>query len=129
MAVLVCGALLGPMAALAGAVGAFLGHVFPIWLRFRGGKGVATYLGCLLGVAWPAGLAFIASWLIVAVVSRYSSLSAFAASVVSPAVLAAMGMERAALVFLGLTILLFIMHRANIGRLIAGSEGKIGKKA
>ena len=128
-AVLVCGALLGPFAALAGAVGAFLGHVFPVWLRFRGGKGVATYLGGLLGVAWPAGLVFIVCWLLSAFASRYSSLSALLASLVSPIVLGMLGERPAALVFAVLTILLWITHRANIGRLLAGTEGKIGKKA
>jgi glycerol-3-phosphate acyltransferase PlsY len=129
VAVLACGALFGPFAALAAAVGAFLGHVFPVWLRFRGGKGVATYLGCLLGVAWPAGLVFIACWLLAALASRYSSLSALLASLVAPMVLGALGQGQAALVFALLTILLWIMHRANIGRLLAGTEGKIGKKA
>ena len=126
-AVLIAGTLFGGPAGLAAAVGAFLGHVFPVWLRFSGGKGVATYLGCLLGVAWPAGLAFIAAWLLVAFATRYSSVSAFVASVVSPAVLAALGQTSAALVFGMLTLLLWITHRANIARLLAGTEGKIGK--
>ena len=126
-AVLLAAAFAGPVAALAGAVGAFLGHVFPAWLRFRGGKGVATYLGCLLGVAWPAGLAFVAAWLLVALASRYSSASALAASAVAPAVLGLLGDRRAATVFFGLTVLLWIFHRANIGRLLKGTESRIGK--
>jgi glycerol-3-phosphate acyltransferase PlsY len=129
VAVLLCAGFAGPVAALAAAVGAFVGHVFPVWLRFRGGKGVATYLGCLLGIAWPAGLAFIATWLIVAFATRYSSASAFAASIVSPAVLTLLGDRRAAAVFLALSVLLWITHRANIARLLAGTEGKIGKPA
>ncbi len=129
VAVLLCTAFAGPLAGLGAAMGAFLGHVFPVWLRFRGGKGVATYLGCLLGVAWPAGVAFILAWLLVAFATRYSSVSAFAASVVSPAVLAALGDRRAAIVFVVLTILLWITHRANIARLLSGTEGKIGKRA
>ena len=118
----------GPTAAVAAGAGAMLGHNFPVWLRFRGGKGVATYLGSLLAVAWPAALAFAAIWLSTALISRYSSLSAFAASLAAPVVLLAMGRPMTAVVFLAMTVLLFIMHRANIQRLMAGSEGRIGQK-
>ena len=129
-AVLLAAHLLGGAdAALAAAVGCIGGHVFPVWLRFRGGKGVATYLGCLFGVSWPVGLAFAAVWLATAAATRYSSASALAASAVSPAVMGLAGLHRAAVVFLALAVVLWVMHRANIARLMAGTEGKIGGKA
>ena len=123
LAVLLAGAFWGGDAALAAACGAFLGHIFPVWLRFAGGKGVATFLGCALGVFWPAGLAFMAAWLLVAAATRYSSASALVASLVAPGVLAATGQGRAALVFLVMAVVLWITHRANIARLLAGQEG------
>ena len=128
-AVLIAGALFGADPALAAACGAFLGHVFPAWLGFRGGKGVATFLGCLLGAAWPVGVAFAVLWLAAAFASRYSSLSALVASVAAPVILAGLGRGHAAVVFAVLAALLWMMHRANIGRLLAGTEGKIGSKA
>ena len=128
-AVLIAGHFWTLDAALAAACGAFAGHIFPIWLRFRGGKGVATFLGCLLGIFWPAALIFAATWIAVAYLSRYSSASALVASLLSPLVLALFGQSRPALVFLVLALLLWWMHRANIGRLLAGTEGKIGHKA
>jgi acyl phosphate:glycerol-3-phosphate acyltransferase len=112
--------------ALVAAVGAFLGHLFPIWLRFRGGKGVATYIGLLLGLAWPAAIAFCAIWLFIAALSRYSSLAALVASAATPAFLWWYGSARVTLVFLTLSLLLWIMHRTNITRLLQGTEGKIG---
>lgn len=129
LAVLVGAVLGGGDAALAGAVGAFLGHIFPVWLGFRGGKGVATFLGCLLAAAWPAGLVFALVWLVVALASRYSSASALAASLGTPLVLAATGRVHAAAVFAAMACLLWFMHRANLGRLMAGTEGRIGTKA
>ncbi len=128
-AVLIGGALGGPMAAMAAGLGAFLGHIFPVWLGFKGGKGVATYIGILFGLSWPAALGFCAVWLAVAVLSRYSSLSALAASVVTPLLLWAMGEGQIALLVAGLSALLFIKHHANIQRLISGTESKIGAKA
>lgn len=119
----------GPNTALLAALGAFLGHLFPVWLRFRGGKGVATYLGCLIGVAWPAALAFVGLWLATAAVTRLSSLAALLASAVAPLVLWWLGERQAAELFLLLAILLWWMHRDNIRRLIAGSEGRIGQKS
>jgi len=116
----------GTELALIAALGAFLGHLFPVWLNFKGGKGVATYLGILLALAWPAAIAFGAVWLAVAALSRYSSLSALMASVAMPAVLWLMERRREAFLFLALTVLLWLMHRANIARLFAGTEGKIG---
>jgi len=126
--------LAGPAAdptlgALAGGIGAFLGHLFPVWLGFKGGKGVATYIGVLFGVAWKAALAFCAVWLLVAFVSRYSSLSALMAAIVTPLVIWSMLGLVPALVFTALSILLIGMHHANIRRLIAGEEHKIGARA
>ncbi len=129
LAVLVGAALGGGDAGLAGAAGAFLGHIFPVWLGFRGGKGVATFLGCLLAAAWPVGLAFAGLWLAVAAASRYSSASALTASLATPLVLVAMGRVHAAAVFAAMACLLWFMHRANIVRLMAGTEGRIGGKA
>jgi glycerol-3-phosphate acyltransferase PlsY len=119
----------GPDAALAAGLGAFLGHLFPIWLKFKGGKGVATYIGLLIGLHWPAALIFCAIWLMVAAVSRYSSLAALIASALTPLGLWLLGRPDAAALFLLLTVLLWVMHRANIARLLNGSEGKIGAKA
>ncbi len=127
-------ARLGLDAALAAAMGAFLGHLFPVWLRFRGGKGVATYIGILFALYWPAGVIFIGVWIMTAVLSRISSLSALVASGVVPFVpaLASDNMpamaDRTALttVFLIISLLVFLRHRQNIFRLIARKEPKIG---
>jgi acyl phosphate:glycerol-3-phosphate acyltransferase len=114
-------------AAIVAALGAFLGHLFPVWLGFKGGKGVATYIGLLLGFqAWLALLAFCAIWLAVAAASRYSSLGALIASAAMPVVLWWHGDITQAELFLALTVLLWIMHRANIARLVSGAESKIG---
>ena len=119
----------GTDAALAAGLGAFLGHLFPVWLKFKGGKGVATYIGLLIGLYWPAALLFCAIWLAVAAVSRYSSLAALIASALTPLGLWFFGLPSVAALFLLLTALLWVMHRANIARLLDGSEGKIGAKA
>jgi glycerol-3-phosphate acyltransferase PlsY len=119
----------GPDAALAAGLGAFLGHLFPVWLKFKGGKGVATYIGLLIGLHWPAAVIFCAIWLAVAAASRYSSLAALIASALTPFGLWILGRPDVAALFLLLTVLLWIMHRANIARLLNGSEGKIGAKA
>ena len=113
-------------AALAAGLGAFLGHLFPLWLKFKGGKGVATYIGLLLGLAWPGALIFCAIWLLVAWLSRYSSLAALIASALTPLALWLLGEPGPAALFLLLTAALWITHRANIGRLLNGTEGKIG---
>jgi glycerol-3-phosphate acyltransferase PlsY len=126
VAVVMVRAVAGDDAVLAAALGAFLGHLFPVWLKFKGGKGVATYIGVLLGLYWPAALAFCAVWLAVALAFRYSSLAALVASALTPPALWFLGRPDAALLFLLLSALLWIMHRANIQRLVAGSEGKIG---
>jgi acyl phosphate:glycerol-3-phosphate acyltransferase len=112
---------------LAAALGAFLGHCYPVFLKFRGGKGVATFLGCLIAVAWSAALAFAVVWLAAFAATRISSIGALAASVAAPAVLALTGRGDAALVFAALAVLLWIKHRANIERLLHGAESKFGK--
>jgi glycerol-3-phosphate acyltransferase PlsY len=114
---------------LIAGVGAFVGHLFPVWLKFKGGKGVATFLGVLLAVAWQGTLVFGAFWLAVAALTRYSSLASLIACATVPAYFWYVGAPREALVFLLLTILTFVMHRGNIARLGQGTEGKIGQKA
>jgi acyl phosphate:glycerol-3-phosphate acyltransferase len=126
VAVLVARYVLGDQFAVVAAVGAFLGHLFPVWLRFRGGKGAATYIGVLLGVAWPAALVFCAVWLAVAAATRYSSLAALTASLAAPAFLWWWSDATNAQAFALLSALLWIMHRGNIGRLLSGREGRIG---
>jgi glycerol-3-phosphate acyltransferase PlsY len=113
-------------AALAAGLGAFVGHLFPVWLKFKGGKGVATYIGVLLGLYWPAAIVFVLIWLLVAVLSRYSSLAALIASALTPLSLWLFVKPAEAALFMLLTAALWIMHRANIARLLAGTEGKIG---
>ena len=113
--------------AIPAALGAFLGHLFPIWLGFKGGKGVATYIGVLFALAWPAGIAFCLIWLAVAALTRYSSLAALIASLATPVLLWIFGKATEAELFALLTLLAWIMHRANIARLVQGTEGKIGK--
>jgi glycerol-3-phosphate acyltransferase PlsY len=117
----------GESAALAAGLGAFLGHLFPVWLGFKGGKGVATYLGVLLGLYWLAAAVFAATWLLVALATRYSSLAALAASGASVLLLALMGEWRVAALFLLLAALLYMRHAANIGRLARGEETRIGE--
>lgn len=124
--VLLCGAAYGRDAALAAAAGAFLGHLFPVWLRFKGGKGVATYIGLLLGLAWPAALAFCLAWLAVAALTRYSSLAALVSSLVAPAFLWWRGEAALAALFAVLSVLLWFKHGGNIARLTQGRESKIG---
>jgi glycerol-3-phosphate acyltransferase PlsY len=117
-----------PLAGVVAGLFAFLGHIFPVWLGFKGGKGVATFLGCLFGFAWPAGLAFCAIWLLVAKVSRYSSLSALVASAASPLILWALGLPAPALALAAMAVILWWKHAENIARLRAGTEGRIGQK-
>ncbi len=121
------GAQFGPGAAILAGLGAFLGHLFPVWLGFRGGKGVATYIGVTLGLYWPAALAFCALWLLVAVTTRYSSLAALVASAATVATLAITGRWPLVALFGVLTILLYIRHGTNIGRLMKGQETRIGQ--
>jgi glycerol-3-phosphate acyltransferase PlsY len=112
---------------LAAGLGAFLGHLFPVWLGFKGGKGVATYIGVLLALVWQAALAFGVIWIAVAAATRYSSLSALVASAATPVILWFMGYPAEAALFLIMTALIWFMHRANIARLLNGTEGKIGR--
>ncbi len=115
--------------AIAAGLGAFIGHLYPVWLKFNGGKGVATYLGCLIGLWWPAAFGFAAVWLGVAYVSRYSSAAALAASITTPVMLWMFGHSLEAELFVALGLLLWLKHRPNIERLMAGTEGKIGAKS
>jgi acyl phosphate:glycerol-3-phosphate acyltransferase len=126
VAVIIAGYFGGPNAAMLAALGAFLGHLFPVWLKFRGGKGVATYIGVLLGLFWPGAVVFAVLWLATAFTSRYSSLSALVAAFVTPIFLWWFGQLALASLFAVLTLLLFYSHRENIRRLQAGTEGKIG---
>lgn len=128
-AVLLTRHFLGTDAAIAGGLGAFLGHLFPVWLGFRGGKGVATFIGVLLGFSWIAVLIFGAIWIVVAALTRYSSLAGLTACLVTPAALAWLQMPEAGLLFSFMALLVFIMHRANISRLLAGTETRIGQSA
>ena len=118
--------LYGMEAAIAAGAGAFLGHLFPLWLKFKGGKGVATYIGIALGFYWPAALIFAGVWMLVAFASRYSSASALAASLVTPVFTWLMGQQTIASFMAFMTVLLWIMHRENIQRLLKGTESRIG---
>jgi len=129
VAVIIAGLFLGGSdAAMLAALGAFLGHLFPVWLRFKGGKGVAVYIGVLIGLFWPAAAVFCVLWIATAATTRYSSLSALVASFVTPIFLWWFGHLALASLFAVLTLLLFYMHRENIRRLQAGTEGRIGQK-
>ena len=128
-AVVIAGYFGGPNAAMLAALGAFLGHLFPVWLNFRGGKGVAVYIGVLLGLYWPAAVVFCLIWLAMALAFRYSSLAALTASFITPILLWWFGHAALAALFAVLTLLLFYVHRENIRRLRAGTEGKIGQKS
>ena len=129
VAVLIGWWLGGEGTALAAGFGAFIGHLFPLWLGFRGGKGVATFLGVALALQPVGALVFAASWLVTAKVSKYSSLSALVATVATPLALWALGHGRMAALMAVLAALLWFMHRENIQRLLAGTEGKIGQKS
>lgn len=135
VAVLLLKFTMGHQAGLWAGFAAFIGHLFPIWLGFKGGKGVATYIGVMLGAAWPLALVFSGVWLVVALVLRYSSLAALIASIATPfAALAGLGDHiipwRGSLFLLALamTALVFIRHHANIRRLLSGTEPRIGAK-
>ena len=125
-AVLLVSVFWGRDPALIAALGAFVGHLFPVWLRFRGGKGVATYVGVLIALAWQAALVFGVVWAAVAAITRYSSLSGLIASFAALGFLWWHGDGKLTLLFFVLTQALWITHRANIARLYAGTEGKIG---
>jgi glycerol-3-phosphate acyltransferase PlsY len=129
-AVMLAYSWLGGRASLAAAIGAFLGHLYPVWIGFRGGKGVATFLGCLIGIAWQAALVFAVVWLAVAALSRYSSAAALAASALAPLTFYLwLGFPHAGLVFALLAALLWVKHRPNIERLLKGTETRIGQRS
>jgi glycerol-3-phosphate acyltransferase PlsY len=113
--------------ALVAALGAFLGHCFPVWLKFKGGKGVATFLGVLLGLHWPTMIAAALVWLGTAAATRYSSLAALVASVAAPLVLLLFGHRETAIAAALIAVVVWIRHRANLRRLIAGEEARIGR--
>jgi glycerol-3-phosphate acyltransferase PlsY len=128
VAVLVMKNVGGTDPALAAGFAAVLGHVFPVWLNFKGGKGVATYIGVLIAVSWPVALSFCIVWIVVAGLFRYSSLAGLIATLVTPALLWVFVRGNADWVFAILTVLIWVMHRSNISRLLAGTETKIGSK-
>jgi glycerol-3-phosphate acyltransferase PlsY len=127
-AAMILGYFWGRDGGIFGGFGAFIGHLFPVWLGFKGGKGVATYIGVLLGLAWMALLAFAVVWTAVAAATRYSSLAGLFAATVTHFVLWWLDLPREAILFAVMTVLVFIMHRANIQRLLSGTESKIGQK-
>ena len=127
VAVLIAGHF-SPAFGLAAGFAAFLGHLFPVWLGFKGGKGVATYLGVLLGLAWQGMLVFAVVWLAMAFLFRYSSLAALAAAVVVPIALYFISTPQIAGLFVVMSVIVIAKHHANISRLVAGTEGKIGAK-
>ena len=128
-AVLLAGQLFGSSGAMVAGLAAVFGHIFSIWLGFKGGKGVATVIGVLLGLYWPVGLLVIATWLAMAFLFKYSSLSALTGMALAPAYMMAFGELTAAIFSLLLTIVIFITHHDNIYRLCHGTEPRIGKKA
>jgi glycerol-3-phosphate acyltransferase PlsY len=116
------------LAILAG-LGAFIGHLHPVWLKFKGGKGVATFLGLVVALHWPSALVFIVAWLATAYLTRYSSAGALVASLAVPVSMMVFGLQGEAELFVALAILLWFRHDENIQRLLNGTEGKIGQKA
>lgn len=127
-AVLIARALFGEAAAQLAALGAFLGHIFPVWLRFRGGKGVATYLGILLALGFAIGVAACLTWLVVAALGRISSAAALAAAIVAPVFAVLIGDGHLLALTLILGALVWWTHRANIGRILRSEEPRIGQK-
>jgi glycerol-3-phosphate acyltransferase PlsY len=129
VAVLIARAMVGPDAAQIAGLTAFLGHLYPVWLNFRGGKGVATFLGTLLALAWPVGLAACATWAVTAAVTRISSLSALVAAALAPLWLLLFGHRDMVVLAILLAALVFLRHKANIARIRAGSEPRIGARS
>lgn len=127
-AAVLIGKQFGPDAAALAGLGAFLGHLYPVWLKFQGGKGVATYIGVLLGLLPVAALVFAVVWLATAFATRYSSLAALVASIAAPIAVYVHGNITLAILIGLLALIIFWKHRPNIQRLIAGTEGKIGQK-
>lgn len=128
IAVLVAASLFDKHAMFGAALGAVVGHNFPVWLKFKGGKGVATTLGTFLALSWPVGLACCATWLVTAAISRISSLSALLALAAAPLFVVAFGDPKQVYLVGTLSLLGWVRHRANIDRLLSGTEPKIGKK-
>ena len=128
IAVLLARYVAGDTAAMVAGGAAFLGHCFPIWLGFKGGKGVATFLGTVIALYWPLGLIACATWLVVALIGRISSLSALVAAGLSPVVAVLLGRSELAAVCAFMAVLIFIRHKANIARLLDGTEPRIGGK-
>ena len=128
VAVLLARAFAGEDAAQIAALTSFLGHCYPIWIGFKGGKGVATFLGILLALAWPVGIAACATWLATAAIWRISSLAALWAGGLSTIWMVVLGHGQAMLLGVALTLLIFYRHKENIARLRAGNEPKIGQK-
>jgi glycerol-3-phosphate acyltransferase PlsY len=118
----------GDVPALVAALGAFAGHIFPVWLNFKGGKGLATYIGIVAALAWPVALLVCATWLVVAAISRISSLSALVAAALSPVYMWFLASPIYAAGAAVLAGLIFITHRENIRRLLKGEEPRIGAK-
>ena len=127
-AVLIARAFAAEDAVQMAALFAMIGHCYPVWLRFAGGKGVATFLGILIALAWPVGLACCVVWLIAAALSRTSSMGALAAASASTFLMLFLGHGQAMVLGVLLTLLIFWRHRANIARLRAGTEPRIGQK-
>jgi glycerol-3-phosphate acyltransferase PlsY len=128
LAVAIARCLLADDAAQLAGLAAFVGHLFPVWLRFKGGKGVATFLGTLLALAWPAGLAACATWAVVALVTRISSLSALVAAALAVVWAALLGHGDLTFLIVAMATLVFYRHLPNIARLQAGTEPRIGQK-
>ncbi|MFA7307180.1 MAG: glycerol-3-phosphate 1-O-acyltransferase PlsY [Hyphomicrobium sp.] len=128
-AVLIAHAAFGPTAATVAGFGALLGHIFPVWLKFKGGKGVATFLGVLIALAWQLAAIFAIVWLAVAATTRISSLAALVATVAVPVAAYVLGYNEIAIVSALMAAIILIKHRGNIRRLLAGEEPKIGAKA
>ncbi|NIY73576.1 glycerol-3-phosphate 1-O-acyltransferase PlsY [Marivivens donghaensis] len=128
VAVLLARELAGDSAAQVAAFASFLGHCFPIYIGFKGGKGVATFIGIALAIAWPVGLLVCLTWLVVAVVTRYSSLSALAAATLAPFIAYFLGFGQMVLLFILLALVIYVRHKTNIERLLSGQESKIGNK-
>ena len=128
VAVLIARALLGEEAAQIAGGAAFIGHLYPVWLKFKGGKGVATFLGTLLALTWPLGIVVCLVWLAMALITRISSLSALVAAAASVPLAMALGSREVMPIATVMALLIFWRHRANIARLAQGTEPKIGRK-
>ena len=110
-------------------IAAFLGHLYPVWLKFRGGKGVATMIGVVTALSWQAGIAMAVVWILALLLTRYSSVGGMLAAIAAPAAAFFLGRISFAMLFAGLALLVLRKHRANIARLAKGTEPKVGRKA